>query len=227
MDKKIEAYLSLDKLFSSHCFKLYLVGGTVRDYLLGLPLDDMDAVTDATPEEMKLFLPDANYRFEMFGSINLKVDGVKFDITTMREEDGYADARHPGKIKFVKELSKDVVRRDFTVNALYLDNNLQVIDLVDGQKDLKNKVLKTVGEADRRIKEDPLRILRAFRFASDYDLSLDKELSDAIRNNIFLIDKLNVEKTRMDLKKCKPSSKDKILKLFEEYNIKHLSNVIE
>ena len=177
MDKKIEAYLSLDKLFSSHGFKLYLVGGTVRDYLLGLPLDDMDAVTDATPEEMKMFLPDANYRFEMFGSINLKVDDVKFDITTMREEDGYADARHPGKIKFVKELSKDVVRRDFTVNALYLDNNLKVIDLVDGQKDLKNKVLKTVGEADRRIKEDPLRILRAFRFVSDYDLSIDKEFN--------------------------------------------------
>ena len=227
MDDKILAYLSLDKVFSSHGFKLYLVGGTVRDYLLGIPLDDMDAVTDTTPEDMKKFLTDANYRYEKFGSISYKIDGIKFDITTMREEKSYLDSRHPGEIKFIKELSKDVIRRDFTINALYLDKDLKVIDYVNGQVDLKNRILKTVGDADKRIKEDPLRILRAFRFACDYDLSLDNELDFAIRNNIALLDKLNIEKIKLDLKKCKASSKDKLRKIFKEYNIKHLLNVIE
>lgn len=228
MNPLISEYLKLNELFSSHGYKLYLVGGTVRDYLLDIPLVDMDAVTDAKPDEMKEFLPDANYSFAKFGSISLKIDKkVKFDITTLREEKSYNDARHPGEIHFIKDLSIDVKRRDFTVNALYLDENLKVIDYVGGEKDLKNRILRMIGDPIKRLEEDPLRIFRAIRFASDYLLTIDKELDEAISKSVKYIDRLNIEKIKLDLKKCHSSSKEKVLGYFKKYHINLSDNVIE
>ena len=227
MDQKLIEFLSLNKLFADNGFSLYMVGGTVRDYLMGLPLDDMDVVTDATPEDIKNFLPDASFVFARFGSVSFKTEKkVKFDITTLREEKGYEDARHPDKIHFVKDLSIDVKRRDFTVNALYMNSNLEVIDYVNGQEDLKNHTLRMVGNPDLRIKEDPLRIIRALRFSIDYKLDIENELDKAIRNNISLLEKLNIEKIRQDIRKIKNKDSEVIRKLFEEYNIKHLLDVI-
>ena len=227
MDQKLIEFLELNKLFEDNGFSLYMVGGTVRDYLMGLPLDDMDVVTDATPEDIKKFLPDASYVFARFGSVSYKTEKkVKFDITTLREEKGYEDARHPNKIHFVKDLSIDVKRRDFTVNALYMNSMLEVIDYVNGQEDLKNHTLRMVGNPDIRIKEDPLRIIRALRFSIDCKLNIDSELDKAIRNNISLLEKLNIEKIRQDIRKIKNKDSASISKLFEEYNIKHLLDVI-
>ena len=227
MDEKLLDFLNLNKLFTDNGFSLYMVGGTVRDYLLGLPLDDMDVVTDAKPDDIKVFLPDASYVFARFGSVSYKSEKkVKFDITTLREEKGYEDARHPDKIHFVNDLSIDVKRRDFTVNALYMNAKLEVIDYVDGQKDLENHVLRMVGNSDLRIKEDPLRIIRALRFSVDYQLKIDAELDKAIRNNISLLDKLNIEKIKQDIKKIKSTDSGAIKAIFEEYNIKHLLDVI-
>ena len=227
MDEKLLDFLNLNKLFIDNGFSLYMVGGTVRDYLLGLPLDDMDVVTDAKPDDIKVFLPDASYVFARFGSVSYKSEKkVKFDITTLREEKGYEDARHPDKIHFVNDLSIDVKRRDFTVNALYMNAKLEVIDYVDGQKDLENHLLRMVGNPDLRIKEDPLRIIRALRFSVDYQLKIDAELDKAIRNNISLLDRLNVEKIKQDIKKIKSTDSGAIKAIFEEYNIKHLLDVI-
>ena len=227
MDEKLLDFLNLNKLFNDNGFSLYMVGGTVRDYLLGLPLDDMDVVTDAKPDDIKAFLPDASYVFARFGSVSCKSEKkVKFDITTLREEKGYEDARHPDKIHFVNDLSIDVRRRDFTVNALYMNAKLEVIDYVDGQKDLKNHILRMVGNPDIRIKEDPLRIIRALRFSVDYQLKIDAELDKAIRNNISLLDKLNIQKIKQDIKKIKSADSGAIQAIFEEYNIKHLLDVI-
>lgn len=221
MNKNLKLFLKLNKLFSEHGHKLFLVGGTVRDYLLGLPLTDMDAVTDALPSEMKEFLPEANYTFERFGSVSIKFDKkVKFDITTLRKETSYEDSRHPSKIEFVNDLSIDVNRRDFTINGLYLDSNLQVIDYVSGKKDLENKVLRMIGNPLIRLKEDPLRIIRAIRFASDFDLSLDSELESAIRNNINELQKLNKDKINQDLKKCNPDKQSIVLQYLQKFNIK-------
>lgn len=221
MDYKLELYLELNKQFAEHGHKLYLVGGTVRDFLLGVELTDMDAVTDATPEEMKAFLVDANYTFEKYGSVSIKPDKkVKFDITTMRAETSYQDSRHPSEIRFVKDLSIDVKRRDFTINALYLDENLKVIDYVNGQKDLQNRTLRMIGDPNIRLKEDPLRIIRAIRFAADYALSLDKDLEDAIRNNVGELDNLNPEKIHQDLKKCKSESESIVLQYLQKFGIK-------
>ncbi len=227
MDEKLLEFLSLNKLFNDNGFSLYMVGGTVRDFLLGLPLDDMDVVTDATPEDIKKFLPDASFVFARFGSVSYKTEKkVKFDITTLREEKGYEDARHPDKIHFVKDLLIDVKRRDFTVNALYMNSKLEVLDYVNGQEDLNNRTLRMVGNPDLRIKEDPLRIIRALRFSIDYKLNIDSELDKAIRNNISLLDKLNIEKIHQDIRKIKNKDSSLINKLFEEYNIKHLLDVI-
>ncbi len=227
MDEKLLDYLSLNKLFEENGFSLYLVGGTVRDYLLNLPLDDMDVVTDATPEDIEKFLPEASFTFARFGSVSYKANKkVKFDITTLREEKGYEDARHPNKIHFVKDLSIDVKRRDFTVNALYMNSKFDVIDYVGGEKDLSKHILRMVGNPDLRIKEDPLRIIRALRFSIDYKLTIDKELDTAIRNNISLLEKLNIEKIHQDIRKIKNKDQSLINKLFEDYNIKHLLDVI-
>lgn len=221
MEYKLELFLKLNKLFKDNGYNLYLVGGTVRDYLLHVELTDMDAVTDATPEEMKKFLSDANYTFEKYGSVSIKLDKkVKFDITTMREETSYIDSRHPSKIQFVKDLSIDAKRRDFTINALYLDENLKVIDLVKGQIDLENRLLKMIGDSNIRLKEDPLRIIRAIRFAADYQLFLDKELELAIRNNVNELNNLNPDKISQDLRKCKPESKSIVLQYLQDFHIK-------
>ena len=227
MNEALLTYQKLNKLFNDNGFSLYLVGGTVRDYLFDIELTDMDAVTDATPSQMKKFLKEANYTFERFGSVSIKVDGLKFDITTMREEDEYLDSRHPGEIKFIKDLSVDVKRRDFTINALYLDKDLKVIDYVGGIKDAEKRILRMVGNPQNRLKEDPLRIIRALRFSIDFNLTIDRELDKAIRDNIPLIDKLNIEKVKQDIKKIKSNNSLLIMQKFEDYNIKHLLDVIE
>ena len=227
MDTKLKEFENLSNLFLTHGYHLYLVGGTVRDYLLNIPLTDMDAVTDAKPEEIKTFLINADYTFMKYGSIKYNSNGVKFDITTLRKENAYQDSRHPNNIEFVKDLSIDVIRRDFTINAMYLDNQYQVIDYVDGQKDLKNHILKMVGSPKQRIEEDPLRIIRAMRFAIDYDLSFNKELEEAIYQGIALLNKLNPEKIKQDLRKIKTTDKEKISAMLNKFNVSHLIIMIE
>lgn len=227
MEEKLIDFLSLAKRFEENGFSLFLVGGTVRDYLLGISLSDMDAVTDAKPEEMEKFLPDLQMTFARFGSVVFKTEKkVKFDITTMRAENAYSDSRHPGEISFVKDLNIDVKRRDFTVNALYMDKDLKIIDLIDGQKDIKSKTLRMVGDPEIRLKEDPLRIIRALRFSADYDLSIEPSLAKAIKNNIDLLEKLNIEKINQDIKKTNKDKKAQLIQLFEEYDIKHLLDVL-
>ena len=201
MDKKIELYLSLSKEFESRSFILYLVGGTVRDCLLDKELTDMDLVTDATPLEMKEFLPDADYTFSKYGSVKVKIGEVKFDITTLRKEEGYGDYRHPSKICFTKSIKEDVFRRDITINAMYMDKDLKVIDLVGGQKDLNNKIIRMIGNPRKRIEEDPLRIIRVFRFMLETGFSIDEELKTAIEEKIEMVNLLNRDKIIQEIKK--------------------------
>ncbi len=224
----IKNYLELVTLFEKNGYSLFLVGGTVRDYLLGLPLTDMDVVTDAIPDEIEEFLPEANFVFAKYGSVSYKdSDGVKFDITTLRKENSYLDSRHPGKIEFVKDLYVDVLRRDFTINGLYMDKDLKVIDYVKGKADLENHLLRVIGKPENRLKEDPLRIIRAIRFAIDFDLNIESELDNAIRDNIDLLKNLNIEKIKQDIKKIRCTNKERILKYFKKYNIQSYLDAIE
>ena len=230
MENRIKSFQQLAELFDKHGFSLYLVGGTVRDYLLGYALEDMDAVSDATPAQIVSFLSNVDDTFARLGSLKYKdPDGVKFDITTLRKESGYTDSRHPNKVIFVSELEDDYPRRDFTVNAMYMDKNLRVYDFCNGQNDLKNRVLRMVGNPDQRLKEDPLRILRAIRFHLMFKLKIDSRLFEAMRDRFYLLENITDAKIRSELDKIDYSRvdpKDK-KEIFAQFDIANLKGVIK
>ena len=226
----IREFKNLAQTFASHGYHLYLVGGTVRDYLLNLELTDMDAVTDATPIEIVKFLPNVDTTFAHLGSLKYKNEnGLKFDITTLREESGYLDSRHPSNIRFVKDLKLDYLRRDFTINALYMDGELHVIDLVKGQEDLSNHLLRMIGDPDKRLKEDPLRILRAIRFALLFNLKIEDNLLEAMKDRFYLLSNITDAKIRSELDKIAEKDVDLEYKkaLFKQFDIANLKGVIK
>ena len=225
--KEIDAYIKLAKIFKNKGFNLYLVGGTVRDFLLKLDLTDMDLVTDATPEQMLPFLKDADDSFKKYGSIKYHFEGVKFDITTLRVEGKYLDSRHPSKIKYVTDLKKDYLRRDFTINGMYLDSYFILYDYCHGQDDLKNKVIRFIGNPKKRIKEDPLRIIRAVRFALTYGFSLDEKTEKAMKKYSYLLAKLNKEKIKEEVNKVVKADEHLKNKLFKEFAIHQYIDVVE
>lgn len=226
MKKKTDLFVELASLFKNNGFSLYLVGGTVRDILLKKELTDMDVVTDATPEEMKTFLK-ADFTFSKMGSVRLVYEDVKFDITTLRRESGYVDYRHPDNIVFVKTPKEDYVRRDFTVNAMYMDSSFNLIDYVNGFSDLQNHIIRMVGDPEIRLKEDPLRILRAIRFALTYDFSIDEKLSQAIFHNNIYLKELSKDKIRQELKKINDVDEEKLNDIFHKYSIQYLLDMIK
>lgn len=197
----LNIFNKLANLFNENGFSLFMIGGTSRDYLLNLEVLDYDFVSDATPEDMKKFLPEANYHFEKYGSVKVKIDGVHVDITTFRKEEGYLDYRHPSKITYVKLIDEDYVRRDFTINAIYIDKDMKVIDPSGGLIDLKNKTIRFIGDPETRIKEDPLRILRAERFKEKLNFKIEEKSLLAINKYRYLLDKLNPEKIKEELRK--------------------------
>ena len=227
---KIQEFQKLAQVFISHGFNLFLVGGTVRDYLLNKELTDMDAVTDATPFDVLSFLSNVDTTFAHLGSLKYKNEnGLKFDITTLREESDYADSRHPKRINFVKDLKLDYLRRDFTINAMYMDKDLNIIDYSGGQKDLSNHILRMIGDPDVRLKEDPLRILRAIRFALMFNLVIEPTLYEAMQDRFYLLSNITDAKIRSEIDKIK--EKDINLKykkeLLEEFDIANLKGVIK
>ena len=191
----------LATLFNKHGFRLYMVGGSSRDYLLNIPFDDYDFTTNATPDDMKEFLPDADFTFAQYGGVSLKLDGYKIEITTLREEGEYLDSRHPSFIKFVDSLEIDHKRRDLTINAIYIDEKGKVIDFENGLEDLKNKTIRLIGNPKKRIEEDPLRIIRIKRFANKLGFTLEEKTKKAIEEGEPLLAKLNPEKIKLEMMK--------------------------
>lgn len=182
-----EIFEYLKKLFKEHNFHIYMIGSTSRDFLMKREIEDYDFVTDATPDEVLSFL-DCNTTYKKFGTLSLKVNGKHCDIVTLRKESEYLDLRHPSKIEFIKDINEDYKRRDFTINAIYIDEDYKVKDVSkDGVSDLNNKILRFIGDPTKRIKEDPLRILRAKRFIVEYGLTPERETLKALKENIDLI----------------------------------------
>lgn len=178
-----------------------MVGGTSRDYILNKTIDDYDLVSDATPDDIKKFL-NVDMTFAKYGTVRYKLDNKKVDIITFRVESGYIDSRHPSKITFAKTPEDDYVRRDFTIGAIYIDENYKIIDPTNrGVKDLQNHELVVIGDPLKRFKEDPLRLLRAKRFIKKYDLHVDKELKKVMHDNLYLLDNLNKDKILEEKKK--------------------------
>lgn len=197
----LDAFLSLAALFEKQGFRLWMTGGSARDHLLNRNFQEFDCATDALPSQMLTFLFDANDRFAHYGHLSLYHLDAKFDITTLRTEGAYADARHPGQLKFITDPAGDVTRRDFTMNALYLDQHLNVLDFVGGKKDLEAKVIRMIGEPNQRLQEDPLRIIRAIRFKVMLGFSYEPSLLQAIQDNLGFLQRLNEQKVIQDVKK--------------------------
>jgi tRNA nucleotidyltransferase/poly(A) polymerase len=197
----LNPFLDLAALFHQHGFKLWMVGGSSRDYLLGLPFKEFDLTTDATPSDMEMFLPQASFRFAHYGTVQLHHLGYPLDITTLRQESIYQDKRHPKSITFVKDLSLDYFRRDLTINALYIDVTLTVHDFTTGQMDLKAKLLRMIGEPLLRFQEDPLRILRVIRFQHHLGFEPTPDLAKALNQSLPLLDYLNPDKVRQEIQK--------------------------
>ena len=193
----LSSFIALAELFKKNGYHLYLTGGSARDYLLKREFIDLDLTTDATPIDMRAFLPRMDYTYAKFGNVHDK----HIDITTLRVEGDYKDYRHPSVVKFTTKLEEDYLRRDFTINALYIDDTLKVYDFCHGLDDLKNKIVRFIGDPNKRVIEDPLRILRAERFAKKLGFTIEPNSLKAMNDHKGLLEKLNTNKIKEEIKK--------------------------
>ncbi|KKR23937.1 MAG: PolyA polymerase [Candidatus Yanofskybacteria bacterium GW2011_GWD2_39_48] len=181
-------------------FEAYAVGGCVRDLILGKKPKDWDITTNAKPEQIQKIFPE-NFYENTFGTVTVKTESEdetlkQIQITPYRIEGKYTDKRHPGEIEFVTNLIDDLSRRDFTINSLAIDKDGTIKDLYNGQKDIRDKIIRTVGKPEDRFGEDALRILRAVRFATILGFKIDTETATAIRNNAGWLTAISKERIR-------------------------------
>ena len=193
--------------FQKAGYEIYIVGGAVRDLLMNRPVHDWDFTTKAKPEEILKMLPDGFYN-NKFGTVGITVrsNGV-FEITTMRREGAYQDFRHPIEVSWTDKIEEDLARRDFTINAMALvvttgsdpDQGPTLHDPFEGQADLKNKIIRAVGNPKKRFQEDALRLMRAIRIATELDFEIEEKTFLAIAENANLIEKVASERIRDEL----------------------------
>lgn len=179
----------------------YVVGGCVRDHLLGLRPHDYDLCTDATPSEICALFGDYSLvrNGEKHGTVGVVIDSQVYEITTFRMEGAYSDNRHPDNVIFVRSIEEDLSRRDFTVNAMAYSPTRGYADPYNGQQDLKNKILRTVGKSELRFQEDALRILRGVRFAIRFRLTPEEDTLRAMVSCASLMDNLAKERIFTEL----------------------------
>lgn len=189
------------EVFDEAGAEIYIVGGSVRDLILEREVKDWDFTTNLTPDEMKKLFPKNSFCNNEFGTFSVVGKNKEiFEITTFRTEQGYSDSRHPDNVKWGKSLEEDLQRRDFTINAIAYDvKNKKTIDLYDGQKDLQNKLIRTVGNPDERFKEDALRLMRAIRIATQINFEIEEKTFNSIKNNSKLISNIAFERIRDEL----------------------------
>ncbi len=185
--------------FEKAGFKTYAVGGSVRDTLLERPTKQWDFTTSATPEEVQKLFSDSFYN-NSFGTVGVKMtDGDIYEITTFRKEGKYSDTRHPDEISWAKTIEEDLARRDFTINAIAFSSEL--FDPYNGQNDLKEKLVRGVGNPSDRFQEDALRMMRAIRIATQLGFTIEEKTFKAIQDNAQLITTVSGERIRDELQK--------------------------
>ena len=201
-------------------FEAYFVGGSVRDYLLGKKINDIDIATSAKPEEIKKIFGHTIDVGIQHGTVMVIVDGKSYEITTFRTESSYVDFRRPSEVAFIRELREDLKRRDFTMNAMAMDAKGNIIDYFAGREAIKQQKIKTVGNAHERFQEDALRIMRAVRFVSTLGFSLEKSTHSSIRENRSLLEKIAVERISIEFEKLfGGKNRREALQLMAESNI--------
>lgn len=177
-------------------YQAYVVGGYIRDYLMGVESFDVDIATDALPNELTNLYD--NIHSNTLGGITIIIGDYTYDITTFREEIKY-ESRKPVEFNYIDSLEKDVLRRDFTINSLYMDVDGNIIDIYDGKKDIENKIIRNIGNINDKMSEDPLRILRAVRFKCVLDYNIEDNLLTFIKQNKELINTLSCHRKKEEL----------------------------
>ena len=171
-------------LFDKYNIDIYLTGGSARDFLLNKEFEDLDFATPYLTKDLINLLEIDHYdKFAInFGTLKTNILGKEVEITTFRKEGQYSNHRRPKEIEFITNIKEDASRRDFTINAIYIDKNFNVIDYYGGVNDLNNKVIRMIGDPYVRLKEDPVRILRAVRFSKNMGFKIEESLQKAINN---------------------------------------------
>ena len=198
-------------------YEAYFVGGSVRDMLLHKPISDVDIATSATPQEVKEIFPHTVDVGIEHGTVMVIYHKEGYEVTTFRTEEGYEDFRHPDKVTFVRSLEEDLKRRDFTINALAIGIDDQLMDFFDGIGDLERQCIRCVGDAKERFNEDALRMFRAVRFVGQLGFQVEEETKNAISLLKMNLSKVAVERMKVEFEKMIQSSYRKdALKLFVE-----------
>ena len=225
--------ISVLKIFVSHGYEAYIVGGYPRDNLLGKKTLDIDICTNAKPKDIIEIFDTASISDIKYGYVSIIYKNAKFDVTTFRRDIKYEDNRKPIRVKYIDDLKKDLLRRDFTINTMCIDCDGNLIDLLGAKKDLDMHIIKMVGNPRYRLKEDSLRILRAIRFATILDFNIDGKTQIYIKKYGYLVKKLSPNRKREELDKIltclnKERGRDLLIKFgIDKYlGLKNLDSIV-
>ena len=228
----LDVALKMLKELTSHSYEAYIVGGFVRDHILGIESKDIDITTNATPKDIRDIFKNKCLPNEEYGSVVVMFNGVRFEVTTFREDMEYFDNRHPSSVNYVDDLYTDLLRRDFTINSICIDENGTIIDYLGGQEDINNRIIRTIGNPNEKFRDDTLRILRAIRFATLLDFKLSDDVIRAIRRNRHSVKKISFYRRKQELDKLFSSpNRDAGIELIlhfhmeKDLGIKNLKNV--
>ncbi|MFO7969562.1 MAG: CCA tRNA nucleotidyltransferase [Candidatus Izemoplasmatales bacterium] len=220
MEKIVEYGKQIISKLLSLNYEACFVGGFVRDSILNIPCNDIDIATNALPEEIEEIFDKTKATGKKYGTITVFMDKYSFELTTYRIDKNYINNRRPETVNFSKILKEDLIRRDFTINALARDINGKIIDLFNGRKDLNNKLIRAIDDPNKRFKEDALRILRAIRFVGKLDFKIEKNTFNAMKKNLKLLRNIASERIINELKIILSLNHiDRVYKLFEEIDL--------
>lgn len=203
--------------------KAYVVGGCVRDRLLLKEPNDWDITTSAKPEETMKIFKDAGYKVIptgiIHGTVTVMIHKEGYEITTFRIDGEYSDGRHPDSVEFTNEVREDLSRRDFTINSMAYNDEDGLVDYFNGYEDLNNKIVRCVGNPDKRFNEDALRMLRAIRFSAQLGFKIECKTSKAVKTNYKLIKNVSVERIQTEINKILMSDNPNYIEKLYEYKI--------
>ncbi|MBE5662877.1 CCA tRNA nucleotidyltransferase [Staphylococcus sp. SS60] len=202
MDKSLfELAKPILEYIQENGFEAYYVGGSVRDYVMGRDIHDIDITTSATPDEIESIFSHTIPVGKEHGTINVVYNHENYEVTTFRAEDDYLDHRRPSGVTFVRDLYEDLQRRDFTMNAIAMDTEYKLYDYFGGQQDIDNRIIRTVGLPEERFQEDALRMIRCLRFQSQLSFEIADDTFEAMRKQMADIKFLSIERIVIELTK--------------------------
>lgn len=196
--KKVE---SIIECLEVNGYEAYIVGGCVRDSLLGKTPNDWDITTNATPNEIINIFEKTIPTGIKHGTVTVLVDNIPFEVTTYRIDGEYSDGRHPDSVKFTESINEDLSRRDFTINAMAYNPKKGIVDIFDGCKDLNKKLIRCVGNPSSRFEEDALRMLRAIRFSAQLNFTIEEATINSIKEKSTLIKEVSIERIQSEINK--------------------------